>query len=406
MTRSAPIRVLIAEDDPEVRGALASLVEAEPELELVAAAEDAAQAIEAAAKEKPHVALVDVRMPGDGREATRGIKRRSPGTRVLALSAHDDRATVLDMLEAGAAGYLVKGSPVQTIVDSIRKAAAGQGSLSVEVTGDVIEELVGQLHIRRRADDRRGLKERRIRRVLEDEDRLTTVFQPIYDLRANAPVGFEALARFRGPPTRSPHRWFAEALEVGLHQELELAAIRGALAELPRLPAAVSLFVNASPATLQGAGFRKLVDGVDGGRLVVEVTEHAEIEDYDKLSGALARLRSRGVRLAVDDAGAGFASLRHILRLAPDFIKLDRSLIAGIQRDRTRQALAAGLISFAEKIEAVIIAEGIERAVELDALTELGVAYGQGHFLARPGPLPAREGPVRVEGARSAASSI
>ena len=94
------------------------------------------------------------------------------------------------------------------------------------------------------------------------------------------------------------------------------------------------------------------------------------------------------MRLAVDDAGAGFASLRHILRLAPDFIKLDRTLIDGIERDRSRQALAAGLISFADKIEATIIAEGIERSAEVDALTALGVDYGQGFFIARPAPLP------------------
>jgi EAL domain-containing protein (putative c-di-GMP-specific phosphodiesterase class I) len=94
------------------------------------------------------------------------------------------------------------------------------------------------------------------------------------------------------------------------------------------------------------------------------------------------------VRLAVDDAGAGFASLRHILRLAPDFIKLDRTLIDGIEKDRSRQALAAGLISFAERIDATIIAEGIEQIAEVDMLTSLGVGYGQGFFLARPGPLP------------------
>lgn len=115
------------------------------------------------------------------------------------------------------------------------------------------------------------------------------------------------------------------------------------------------------------AGFRKLVSQVEGGRLVVELTEHARIEDYDRLAGAVDKLRALGMRLAVDDAGAGFASLRHILNLNPELIKLDLTLIRDIHLDRSKQALAAGLISFAEKIGATIIAEGIERAVEITA---------------------------------------
>jgi EAL domain-containing protein (putative c-di-GMP-specific phosphodiesterase class I) len=117
------------------------------------------------------------------------------------------------------------------------------------------------------------------------------------------------------------------------------------------------------------------------------MTEHARIDDYKGVNGALARIRELGVRLAIDDAGAGFASLRHILRLAPEIIKLDRTLIDRIESDRSRQALAAGLISFAEKIEATIIAEGIERSAEVEALLNLGVSYGQGFFFAKPAPL-------------------
>jgi EAL domain-containing protein (putative c-di-GMP-specific phosphodiesterase class I) len=127
---------------------------------------------------------------------------------------------------------------------------------------------------------------------------------------------------------------------------------------------------------------------VDADRIVVEVTEHTPVENYDVLNDALDRLRGLGVRLAIDDAGAGFASLRHILRLAPEFVKLDRTLIDGIEHDRSHQALAAGLITFANKIDATIVAEGIERAEQLHALRELGVTWGQGFLLARPAPLP------------------
>lgn len=379
------IRVLLAEDDPNVRSALAAIIRSEPALELADAVSDALEAIAAAEREQPDVALIDVRMPGGGGPvAVRGIKRCAPGTKILALSAHDDRSTVMEMLEAGVVGYLVKGSSLETILVSIERAAAGLGSLSVEVTGDVIDELAEQLGVQRRADERQRRRETRIRRVLEDEGALEMVFQPICTIDGER-VGAEALARFRGPPKRGPARWFAEAGDVGLRRELEIAAVRAALSELADWPDGLYLSVNVSPATVTAAAFRKVFRDVDATRVVVEITEHAPIDDYERLADALGGLRSAGVRLAIDDAGAGFASLRHILRLDPDFIKLDRTLIQGIQADRSRQALAAGLISFAEKIGATIVAEGIERLGELRALRALGVGYGQGFYLARPG---------------------
>jgi DNA-binding NarL/FixJ family response regulator len=140
------IRVLIAEEDADARAALASLVSAEPTLELTDSVADAAQAILVSMRDKPAVAVLDVHIPGGGAIAARGIKRCSPKTRVLALSPGDDRETVLEMLEAGADGYLMKGSSTETILTSIERSARGQGSLSVEVTGGVIEELAGLLH--------------------------------------------------------------------------------------------------------------------------------------------------------------------------------------------------------------------------------------------------------------------
>jgi EAL domain-containing protein (putative c-di-GMP-specific phosphodiesterase class I)/DNA-binding NarL/FixJ family response regulator len=383
---SRPIRVLIADEDPQARDELVSLVRSEAAFEVADAVGDAAQAILVSMREKPAVAVLDVRIPGGGATAARGIKRCSPTTRVLALSAQDDRETVLEMLEAGADGYLVKGSPVETILVSIERAANGQGSLSVEVTGGVIEELAGLLHARRRAEDRSRRREERVRRALDD-DVLHAVFQPICTL-AGSTVGAEALARFRGPPARGPVRWFAEADEVGLLRELELTAIRAALASLPALPEHVFLSINVSPTTLSTPAFLRLIGASDGARVVVEITEHARITDYEGLRDALEAVREFGARVAIDDAGAGFASLRHILRLEPEFIKLDRTLIDGIESDRSRQALAAGLISFAEKIDATIVAEGIERPAEVEKLAELGVRYGQGYFFARPAPLP------------------
>ena len=401
MTPQARLRVVVAEDDPEVRSALAELIESEPTFELVGAAADATEAIALAAAEQPDVVLVDVRMPGGGGvAAARGISRRSPNSKVIALSGQGDRATVLQMLEAGVVGYLLKGGSVDEIVEAIKRAPEGHGSLSIEVTGDVIQELVGQLSARTRKREKQKVSERRIRRALEDESALAMVFQPIVGLRDSETVGAEALARFAGPPQRAPNLWFAEAAIVGLRVELELVAVKKAVEALSQLPPDIYLTVNVSPVTLAKTGFLKLLSKADGTRLVAEITEHAPIQDYERLGDAVRKLRALGMRLAIDDAGAGYSSLRHILELSPDLIKLDLSLIRDIHRDRSKQALAAGLISFADKSGASIVAEGIECSAEAKALVELGVGHGQGYFLGRPSPLPLRS---RTNGGRGTA---
>jgi EAL domain-containing protein (putative c-di-GMP-specific phosphodiesterase class I)/DNA-binding NarL/FixJ family response regulator len=401
VSRKPRIRVLVAEDDASVRDALEAVFRAERSVELTASVGDATGAVEAAARERPDVALVGVRMPGGGVQAAREIRSCSPKTRVLAFTAHNDPANVLEMLEAGAVGYVVKGNSIDGIVDEVVQAAAGKSSLSVEVTRDVIETLVGQLGVQRKAAEKTERQEKRIRRALDEENSFRMVFQPIFSLSGGM-AGAEALARFRGPPKRGAEYWFAEADAVCLRRELELATMKAALSALPDLPAGIYLSFNVSPKTLLSAGFRKLVlECSDPARVVIEVTEHARIDNYERLNAAFDRVRKVGVRLAVDDAGAGFASLRHILRLAPDFIKLDRTLIAGIESDRSRQALAAGLISFAARIDATIIAEGIEEFAEVDMLTSLGVGHGQGFLLARPGPLPLP--PADTSGLRLAA---
>ena len=380
------ISVLIADDDDDLRRALARFIESEPALELSAAVADAEQAIARAFCDRPAVALVDVGMPGGGAEATRGIKLRSPQTRVLALSGSNERALVLEMLLAGADGYLVKTDTPDAILNAIVRAAAGQGTLSPEVTTDVITELADQLNAGRENQEQIRTRESRMERAFA-KNALGMEFQPICTL-AGETVGAEALARFECLPHRTPDRWFAEAREAGVLLELEMAAVRAALRALPAIPRPVYLAINVSPLTLASSELCELLERSDGYRIVMEVTEHIPVDNYEELGEALAALRAMGVRVAVDDAGAGFSSLRHILRLAPEFIKLDRSLIHRIEADNSRQALAAGLISFAQRIDATIIAEGVERAAEVEVLRDLGVLFGQGYFFARPAPLP------------------
>lgn len=224
---------------------------------------------------------------------------------------------------------------------------------------------------------------RRLDAALEG-DATTMVFQPILDLSARV-VGAEALARFQLEPVRGPDQWFADAASVGLTVELELATARRALDALDSLPGWLSL--NFSATTICTPALQAALADVDASRLVLEVSEHEEIADYDALLRALAPLRRRGVRVAVDDAGAGYASLRHVVRLEPDVLKLDISLVRGIDTAPNQLALATALTTFAHEIGSTVVAEGVETAEELATLSEVGVGLVQGWYLGRGVPL-------------------
>jgi EAL domain-containing protein (putative c-di-GMP-specific phosphodiesterase class I) len=324
---------------------------------------------------------------GGGPAAARGISSASPQTRIVALSAYDDRPSVMEMLRAGASGFLIKGSPASEILDALFASARGHGALSTEVAGDVISELAGQLRRDEVRTEEHRTRTAKLRRLL-DGDPVTIAFQPIVDLATGEVVVAEALARFDPSDGRPPDAWLAEAEQLGLRADLELAAIRAALLGLDRLPSRAVLSVNVSPSVVRSEEFLQTIAADAATRLVVEVTEHAPVEDYDELNRALRALRERGVRLAIDDAGAGFASLRHIVRLAPDLIKLDATLTRDIDADPARRALATALISFAGEIGATMIAEGIETEAEFQTLRSLGIGLGQGYFLGVPGALP------------------
>lgn len=220
-----------------------------------------------------------------------------------------------------------------------------------------------------------------------DSDSIGIVYQPIWSLDNTKPIGFECLARFGIEPVRTPDLWFAEAAEAGLGVELELAAIRAALRPLPALPGDAYLAINASPETAMGSGLAECLAGKPLDRIVLEITEHQRVDDFAVLAKAVAPLRARGLRLAVDDAGAGYSGLQQILQLRPDLIKLDRSLIEDIANDPGRRALAAALTLFARETGSRLIAEGVETEAELAILRALGLDIVQGYLLGRPGPI-------------------
>ena len=248
-------------------------------------------------------------------------------------------------------------------------------------------DLVGQ-QMARQIGTEREAKARlsEIERVIAEKS-FSLAFQPIWDFRSFRPMGLEALCRFTGEPYRPPNEWFAEAFEIGLGVDLELAVIQHALEAFRALPEDIYLSVNASPATILSGRILDAVAGAPLNRLVIELTEHAIVEDYDDLVAALTPLRHAGIQTAIDDAGAGYAGLQHILRLHPDRIKLDMSLTRSVNSDPARRALVSAMVSFSREIRATLIAEGIETAEEFEALMSLGVPKGQGYFLGRPADL-------------------
>lgn len=225
----------------------------------------------------------------------------------------------------------------------------------------------------------------RIEAVLRDQA-LFTVFQPIIDVNDRRIIGYEALSRISADPLRPPDRWFADAGKVGMARELDCLAIRSALSAAGRLPQHGYVSVNAAPSTLESDCLLPLLreTGFPGDRLVLEITEHVSVEDYRTLRNPIAELRGRGVRIAVDDAGSGYASFRHILRLGPEFIKLDQEIIRDIHLDPARRALAAAVAYFAHEVGATVIAEGVETDEELRTVSALGIDVVQGFLLGRP----------------------
>lgn len=227
----------------------------------------------------------------------------------------------------------------------------------------------------------------RILTVLDDPAALSMVFQPVIDVVEGRTIAVEALARFASEPHRGPDHWFAEARAAGLGVELELAAVDKALAGLAQLPVDVAMTVNVGPEALASDRLASLVQMVGPERVVLELTEHALVGDYSVLWSSLEPLRRAGARLAVDDTGAGISSLAHILKLAPDFIKLDRDIVSGVDVDPVRRALASALMGFGAETGAKVVAEGAETLDELEALRRVGVRYVQGYCLGRPVPL-------------------
>jgi EAL domain-containing protein (putative c-di-GMP-specific phosphodiesterase class I)/DNA-binding NarL/FixJ family response regulator len=385
------IRLILADDEAPVLEAMCELVSTDHRIDVVGTARDANEAIDLAQRHAPDVALLDVRMPGGGgSRAAREIRRRSPATRILALSATTDPRTVVSMVRAGAVGYVGKDQPADEVLRAIHRSADGRASMSVDRLGEVAERLA-ECQTRRGVDtiEPALVSADRIREAIHG-DAIETVFQPIVDLDDGRVRGVEALSRFMTRPRRSPETWFAEAARYGLLTELELAAAQKALGHMHLVPDGIYVSVNASAETMCAPELAGLLQRVPAHRVVLELTECSPIRDRQDMARSLGTLRTLGARLALDDVGKGFSALGNVLEFSPDFLKFDRTLVSGVDTDITKRALIHRLTAFGDEVGVEVVAEGIESASEVETLRAVGVRNGQGFLLGRPGPIPPR----------------
>jgi len=355
---------------------------------------EAGPALDRCMESRPDILLLDLHMPCvDGFEVLGRLRSIVPPEAflpVLVLTADVDASIKQQALAAGAKDFLTKPFDAVEVVLRVRNLLETKDLYTTLQAHNA--QLQAELD-EQRARERRTAEElersaRRIDEILAG-NRVTMVFQPIVSLLDGRLVGTEALARFESEPYRPPNEWFDEADRVGRGIDLELLAVTCALERVPEFPEGAYISVNASPATALASGLTAVLATCPGERIVLELTEHTQVGDYEKLLVALRRARGAGVRIAADDTGAGYAGLQHLLRLRPNVVKLDIALTRRIDEDPARRVLASALVAFAAEIGAGLVAEGVESVGELRALRALGIPAAQGFRLARPGPVSA-----------------
>lgn len=386
LRRFADARVVMIDDNVANIILLRTLLEREG-MRHLAAFTDPREALAALRDVDPDLVLVDLHMPHlDGYEVLREIVQFAAGEYlpVLVLTADAAKESVHRALELGAHDYLTKPYDAVEVILRVRNLLeTRQLYVTARVSNRHLNDQLDVYHALEKTENDNWRTERERIEGFINGDAFEMHYQPIFDLMRGQVVGVEALARF-ADTRMSPDRWFARASAVGLGPALEAAAIGRALNVTAMLPEAAFVAINASPEAILSTPFQELCSDEFCRRVVLELTEHVPVEDYDAVALALAGFRDRGMKLAADDTGAGYAGFRHLLSLDPDIIKLDISLIRGIDHDPARRALATSLVSFAADTERTLVAEGIETADELDTVRELSVRWGQGYHLARP----------------------
>jgi diguanylate cyclase (GGDEF)-like protein/PAS domain S-box-containing protein len=330
--------------------------------------------------------------PGDrsalsGSYSVRVIDGRLPA--VIPDTSADRTAAILPRTQKLGLGAYVgvpllgsNGSTVGMVCAVSRAPKPHLADLDLRIVNKMADLIGALMELPADATNIRAEQRERIRRVVAERD-FEVIFQAVHDVSTGSVVGVEALARFPCEPFR-PDLVFGEAALLGLDIELETAVIERILSLLPELPDDVFVAVNISPSAVLLTSWSELLAGVDPSRLVLEITEHDAVKNYDALDDVLETCRARGMRVAVDDVGAGFSSFSHVLELAPEFIKIDQSITRNIDADDARRRLAQSIAEFAAQIGATVIAEGVETQGELDAVGASGIPWAQGYHLSRP----------------------
>jgi EAL domain-containing protein (putative c-di-GMP-specific phosphodiesterase class I)/CheY-like chemotaxis protein len=361
------IRVMVVDDEDSVVEVLRALIGSDPALRFVGAAKDAERGIQLALEERPDVVLMDVRMPGGGGvRAVREIARRCAPTKVVALSAHEDVDTKIRMIGAGAEAYIPKSESTDEILRAIHRSMDGADP---PATTD--------LH-RRAPVERREEQRGRVEQALRSGS-ITAAFQPIVEAATARAVGVEAQPRVVMLPSRPFDQWAADAEAVGLLHEVEASAFRAALKALRRVPADRWLEFEVTPATARSTAFQQLIGRGAAGRVVLAFSELSP--PPEGFESALLPLRERGVRVCLADVGSELASLDLLVRMRPEFVRIDRALTDDVDRDGSRHAVVAAVVAWADEVGAEAIAEHVSSEGQLRELERLGVRFAQGDHL-------------------------
>ena len=296
---------------------------------------------------------------------------------------------------------LIAHSLARTLMSSSQPVSASIGVAATSTGSEEWVALLREADVALRAAKRGGKNQvvvfeqsleaeeqsgRRLVREVIERERIEIAVQPIVDLASGSIHAYEALARFEDAAVRSPAHWFAMAEPLGMRIDLEIACLRRALLLLDDLDPDVLLAVNVSAQALRDQRIRQLVLDSRPASLILELTEEGLVRDLGSLRADLEPLLRAGVKLAIDDMGAGYSNLRQVTALAPSLLKLDRTLVHGIDAAPAQTVLIDALVGYAQRTGAQIVAEGIETAAELEVLRNLGITYGQGYLLAVPAP--------------------
>lgn len=368
-------RVLVVEDDRALLEAYAdTLMDARFE---VTAASDGPGALRALERSTFDVVLTDVVMPGaTGVDILRAVRERDLDVPVVLVTGSPSVETAVQALELGALHYLVKPVSAAELVHSVEDAARLRRL--VRVKRDALRYLGREDGL---MGDRAGL-EAVFGRALRS---LHLAFQPIVRSQDGSVFAWEALLRTTEPKVSGPLAFIEMAERLGRVRELS-RTIRAAVAHTAKRTRGVVFFVNLHPDDLLDEALFDpacLLSGL-APEIVFEFTERSPIDGIPDVRERARRLRALGFRLAIDDLGSGYAGLTSFASLQPDFVKLDRGLVHGMDQEPVKRRLVGSVASVAREMGTSVVAEGIETAAERDAARELGCDLMQGYFFRGP----------------------